>query len=187
MDSRGARSDEQVSAVGATTVRDVVQEVVTEVAPVELPVLEGLFQSDDATVVRRLGRRRERREPLGFGLGEVAVLVTPVVWLALDQAARQFGSAAGDSAATSLRAVTRRVLRRGGSRQGRRTRTTSPTVPPLTREQLTTVYQCVQDQAARRGLDTERAAVIADAVVARLALTASGGGPTDPDPAAGQG
>ncbi|MGW0513628.1 hypothetical protein ACWD1W_31050 [Streptomyces olivaceoviridis] len=38
---------------------------------------------DDATVVRRLGGRSRRSDTLGFGLGEVAALVTPVVWLAL--------------------------------------------------------------------------------------------------------
>ncbi|MGW3952829.1 hypothetical protein ACWEKM_18310 [Streptomyces sp. NPDC004752] len=43
--------------------------------------LGGLLELDDATAVRRLNGHRQWREPLGFGVGEIAVLVTAVVWL----------------------------------------------------------------------------------------------------------
>ncbi|MEV6036511.1 hypothetical protein AB0L65_35525 [Nonomuraea sp. NPDC052116] len=38
---------------------------------------------------RPYGGWGRRRQTLGFGLGEVAALVTPVVWLAVDHAAQR--------------------------------------------------------------------------------------------------
>jgi hypothetical protein len=43
-------------------------------------------------------------------------------------------------------------------------------IPSLTREQLALVRESVLTMAAQRGLEAERAAVIADAVVTRLVL-----------------
>ncbi|MEU1705372.1 hypothetical protein ABZ478_08205 [Streptomyces sp. NPDC005706] len=158
---------------GGTRVRDVVLGVVTEVAPDELPLMAGLVGFDDATVVRRLGGRG-RREPLGFGLGEVTALVTPVVWLAVDQAAQRIVGAALDGAAGRVRAALRTLLRRPAE---------AVTVPPLTREQLATVRESVLEVAAERGLEEERATTVADAVVARLVLARPEDADTD-EPAA---
>ena len=58
----------------------------------------------------------------------------------------------------------RKLLRRSGEHV---------TVPPLTREQLSGVRKSVLEVAAQRGLEAERASVIADAVVARMALAGS--------------
>lgn len=143
-----------------TRVRDVVRGVVAEVAPEELPLLVGLARLDDATVVRRLGDRG-RREPLGFGLGEVAALVTPVVWLAVNQTAQQIMGAAVESATGRAKTRLRVLFRRPAE---------AVTVPPLTREQLADVRKAVLEMAAGRGLEEERATVIADAVVARLVM-----------------
>ncbi|MEW2411319.1 hypothetical protein [Streptomyces griseoviridis] len=149
--------------------------MVAEVAPEEQPLVAGLLRFDDATVVRRLSGRGRRREPLGFGLGEVAALVTPVVWLAVNQTAQRVVGAALDGAAGRARGALRRLSRRPPE---------TVTVPPLSREQLAMVRQLVLEVAAELHLDEERARAVADAVVARLALAGpeSGGrgGPADP-------
>ncbi|MER5639490.1 hypothetical protein ABT095_21340 [Kitasatospora sp. NPDC002227] len=150
-----------VPAAG-TRVRDVVRDVVAEIAAEELPLVEGLTRLDDATVVRRLGRRRQRREPLGFGMGELASLATPVIWLAVNQAAQRFGETAADGAAKGAKAALRRILRR---------RAAPVVVPALTQAQLAEVHGQILASAAQRGLGETRALAIADAVVARLALT----------------
>jgi hypothetical protein len=155
---------------GGSTVRDVVRDVVAETAPEELPLVAGLAGLDDATVVRRLGGRSRRNEQLGFGLGEIAALVTPVVWLALHQMAQRLAAAAVDEAAHGAKAVLRKVLRRTAGAE---------TIPPLTREQLGEVRELVLASAAQRGLGERRASVLADTVVARLALA-----PGDPGPEA---
>ncbi|MFI0220423.1 hypothetical protein [Streptomyces lydicus] len=158
----------------AGAVREVVHDVVARVAREELPVVEGLAQFGDATVVRRLGHRGgRRREPLGFGAGDVAALVTGVVWLALDQTVRQLGERPADGVLRGAGGLLRRVLRRYAE---------PATVPPLTPEQLAEVRQRMLEVAARRGLERERAETVADAVVARLAL-----GTTEAVPPASQG
>ncbi|MFD5813992.1 hypothetical protein [Streptomyces sp. NPDC127038] len=146
----------------AAIVRDVVHDVVAQVAREELPLVEGLARFDDDTVGRRLGHREgQRPEPLGFGSDEVTALVTGVVWLTLDQTVRQLGERTADGVVRGAGGLLRRVLRR---------HTEPATVPPLTPEQLAEVRQRVLEVAARRGLGRERAETVADAVVARLAL-----------------
>ncbi|GAB3949371.1 hypothetical protein GCM10028832_01480 [Streptomyces sparsus] len=144
------------------TVREVVHDVVARVAQEEVPVMEGLARFSDATVVRRLGHRGgRRREPLGFGAGEVAALVTGVVWLALDQTVRLLGERAADRTLRGTRGLLRRVFRRNAE---------PARVPPLTPEQLAEVRQRVLEVAAQRGLERERAETVAEAVVVRLVL-----------------
>ncbi|MFE4535237.1 hypothetical protein ACFRKB_09170 [Streptomyces scopuliridis] len=155
----------EASVHGTVRVRDVVRDVVAEVAPEELSVIAGLAQFDDAAVVRMLKRQGNgRREPLGFGLGEIAVMATPVVWLVVDQAARQIGTVAADSATVGARSLVRRILRR---------RSAEVTVPSLAPEQLAEVHRHIVETAARRGLERERAEALADSVVARLTLSAT--------------
>ncbi|MFE2915850.1 hypothetical protein [Kitasatospora indigofera] len=143
-------------------VRDVVRSVIAALAPEELPLVDGLRRFDDATVVRRLNGRSRRREPLGFGIGEVAALVTPVVWLVLDGVAQRMVSATVDRAAQGAAGALRRLLRRPAP---------AAQVPPLTREQLAEVRALVLAAAGQRDFPPERAAEIADAVVGRLALS----------------
>ncbi|MFH8574311.1 hypothetical protein [Streptomyces sp. NPDC017993] len=132
----------------------------TEVAPEELPLVEGLAEFDDATAVQRLVGRGRRRKPLGFGLDDAA-LVTPVVWLTVHQAAQRIVGAAVDSAASGARSALRKLFHR---------RTEAVTVPPLTREQLAEVRKSVLEMASQHGLGKERASTIADALMARLEL-----------------
>jgi hypothetical protein len=171
----------QSAVTAGVRVRDVVSDVVAEVAPQELPLVAELARLDDAEVVRQLRGRRRRRKALGFGLDEVAALATPVAWLALDQVAQRIAGYAVDGAARGIRAALRRVFRRHA---------TPATIPPLTREQLGQVRRLVAEMAVQRGLGEKRASVIADAVVARLALAPSGNPgqkPTAPGRAAGGG
>ncbi|MEV0598782.1 hypothetical protein AB0I82_05670 [Streptomyces sp. NPDC050315] len=148
--------------------RDVVRDVVADIAPEELPLVDGLAVLDDTVAVRRLSRRRGSREPLGFGLGEVFTLVTPVVWLVLDHVANRAVGTAVDGMTNRARTLWRTTFRRQSE---------PVTVPPLSREQLAEVRQRVLETAVQRGLPEERATAIADAVVARLVLTDDGDEP----------
>ena len=143
-------------------VRDVVHDIVAEVAPDELVLFAALENTDDEAVVRRLTRGRRSREPLGFGLAEAAALVLPVVWIALDEVVRT--AVAAGSARASRRWWTR-------ARSRLRRRPTSPQVlPTLSREQLTAVRDRVNELAAQAGIAEKDAAILADLVVARLVL-----------------
>ncbi|MCX5441215.1 hypothetical protein [Streptomyces sp. NBC_00063] len=144
-------------------VRDLVRSVVADLAPDELPLVEGLCRFDDATVVRRLSRRGGRQEPLGFGFGEVAALVTPVVWLVLDGVAQRTAESTATRISEGVTAMVRRLV-------PRRRPVPAAGVPPLTREQLAAVRALVLAASEQRGLETAQAEAIADAVVARLVL-----------------
>lgn len=143
-------------------VRDVVRAVVAEHAAHELPLVDGLRELDDARVVRILSGRGPRREPLGFGLAEAGALVTPVVWMVLDQAARRGVDAAADSLMERVLAVLRRFLRRQEAARPR-------VLAALDRDQLTLVRAHILERAAGQGIDDRQAEALADGVVARLA------------------
>ncbi|MET9491402.1 hypothetical protein [Nocardia sp. NPDC006630] len=165
------------SATENRSVRVVVRDIVGTVAPNELPIVEGLASLDAEVAIRRLSGSRGRREPLGFGVEEITVLATPIIWLAVNEAATRAGAAAAEGAAKGAKALLRKVFRRPSA---------PADVPPLTAEQLREVHHYVLELAQQRGVNTEQADVIANAVVARLALSPSDqawapGGPGDPD------
>ncbi|WP_406233300.1 hypothetical protein [Nocardia sp. NBC_01009] len=153
------------------------RDVIMAVAPGEIPLVEAMATLDDSAVIQRLNRRRGRRDPLGFGVAEVAALATPVVWLAVDQAAKQLGDAAGDEVSKGAKALVRRLFRRPAG---------PVEVPALTREQITSVRRHVLELAAQHGLDVEKATALADAVAVRLAAVDGQAAP-DPDPDLDQG
>lgn len=143
-----------------TTVREVVRDVIAVSAPQEIPLLDGLHTLDDEHVSRLLARRKGGRDPLGFGITEVAALVTPVVWLVVNEVVSQTTKSAVDGIIPRLRAALRRLLRRPVPPR---------TVPRLAPPQLEAVHQRVLEQATAVEIDRATATALADAVVARLA------------------
>ncbi|MCE0446573.1 hypothetical protein LT493_23820 [Streptomyces tricolor] len=84
---------------------------------------------------------------LGFGLGEVAVLVTPLVWMVLQQFAQELAGATVRAATGRLSAAWRRLRGRPGSVSA---------LPRLDEAQLEELCDIVtrraQESGARRGL-----------------------------------
>jgi hypothetical protein len=136
-------------------VRDFVREVVASHASHELPYLARLERFDDSWVLWRLRRGRGRDEPLGFGVTEVATLVTPVIWITLNEAAKEFGAETGGEMFAGARALLRRIARR---------KPRPMTLPPLTEEQRKKVRAAVRDVLKKKKLSDNRADEIADAV-----------------------
>jgi hypothetical protein len=148
-----------VERTGQPAVREVVREVITEFAPEELPVVDGLWRLDDDEVRQRLGRRRQRRESLGFGLDDIAVLATPVVWVAVDEVVRRITGTAVGGGMRRLKLVLRKALRRPGP---------IVAVPRLTPTQLEQVRQHVRELALKSGFDEDKAEALAERVGFRL-------------------
>lgn len=148
-----------------SSVADLVRDIVAEEAPRELPVAEGLRRLGDDGAVRRLTRRRRRREPLGFGLGEVVPLVTPVLWVVLDEAVRR----SADDVADGLLAWALRLLRRVFRRP-------SPPRPvgPFTQGQLQFLRKRVRELALEYGHGRKDAEALAERLVARIVLRQEG-------------
>ncbi|MFE7931321.1 hypothetical protein ACFU6S_21815 [Streptomyces sp. NPDC057456] len=144
---------------------DIVNAVVAKLAPEELPLVKALRGLDDAVTLRRLTGRPRHDEPLGFGVEVVGALLTPVLWIAVDEAVR--------------RVVASTVEQPGQTRLWpfRRRREPVPiSVPSLTPGQLETVQQAVLAAAQQARLSSDRGERIADAVVRRLALAQPDGG-----------
>jgi hypothetical protein len=147
----------------------IVTAVVMELAPEELPMVVSLCGLDDETARKRLTRRPRRDEPLGFGVEVAAALLTPVLWIAVDEAVRRVVETAEQKARTKMARLRLRPF-------GRRQEPVPISVPVLTREQLETVQQAVLAAAQQARLSNERGERIADAVVRRLALAQPAGG-----------
>jgi hypothetical protein len=147
---------------------DIVNAVVAKLAPEELPMVEALHGLDDEVARKRLTGRPRHDEPLGFGVEIVGALLTPILWIAVDEAVR--------------RVVASTVEQPGRTRLvrlwpfGRRRGPVPLTVPSLTREQLETVEQAVLAAAQQARLSSDRGERIADAVVRRLVLAQPQGG-----------
>ncbi|KOT88633.1 hypothetical protein ADK86_31925 [Streptomyces sp. NRRL F-5755] len=142
-----------------------------------MPLVDSLRRLDDDRVIRTLTGRGRKREPLGFGYAELTALVTPVVWLVLDQAARRTVDAAMESVTARGRAGMRRLFRR--------TRTPAAPAPDrvlagLDPAELALVRRHILERAAERGIDAREAEALADGVVARIA-TAGGEQPAVTD------
>jgi hypothetical protein len=141
------------------TIANVVRDVVGLCAVEELPLVEWLATLEPNAALRRLRARTRRSEQLGFGLGEAVVLVTPILWLVLESFAGDLASAASEQTRTGLAAWWRK--RRGKNRPS--------TLPLMTAEQLQALRAAVIAEAVEKGLPSERAEVIADALISRIA------------------
>jgi hypothetical protein len=146
-------------STGERAIRDVVRSVISSQASEEIRYFTGLARTGDSWVLWRLRHRRGRDEPLGFGLGEMTTLVTPVIWITLNEAARDFGTAAGDGMFAGVRALLRRLLRR---------KPKPATIPPLTEEQRKRIRDAVHRELDRRDIGKQRAIDIANAVFHEL-------------------
>ena len=149
-------------------VRDLVREVVAEHAAHELPLVDSLRALDDDRVVRTLAGGGQKREPLGFGYAEVSALVTPVLWLVLDQAARRTVDRATEGLMARGRTGVRRLLGRAPDPANR-------TLIALDPGELALVRTHIVEQATERGTDRREAEALADSVVARISTAAATG------------
>jgi hypothetical protein len=138
-----------------------VRDVVAQFAPEELPLLTGLHGLDDAEIGRRLVPEARRDDPLGFGTGEIVVLASPIVWIAVQQVVDRMTASAVDGIRARAGALLRRKLGR-----------TPPTLPlpRFGRTELLEVQARVVEMATQSGMEQARAEQLAASVVGRIEL-----------------
>ncbi|MEV0415991.1 hypothetical protein AB0I68_35850 [Streptomyces sp. NPDC050448] len=143
---------------------EVVRDVLREFAPQELPLLAGLEQFDDAEIGRRFATGTKGDDPLGFGVGEVVVLVTPIIWGAVQKVTDRLAESASDGLQTRVRALFRR----------RRVGTEPAPLPHFGPAELLEVQSRVVEMASKAGMERARAEQLAASVVGRIQLGSVG-------------
>lgn len=154
--TRGAVESGSVDEI---PVRVAVRAVVARVAPEELRLVDGLAAFDDATIVRRLKRRRRRPDRLGFGINEIETLVTLVAWQAFNQIVKRLTDAAADKSTKGAKALLRKLFRRNRP---------PATVPVLTEAHRDHVRELARAVAVERGLDDADADAFAEVLADTL-------------------
>jgi hypothetical protein len=146
-------------------VRELAERIVAAVAPDEVgmfPALADVYVADPKRVLSRSG---DREESLGFGVGEVELLLTPAaVYVAaavMDHLAETIGRGVADGGKQAIR----RLIRRWRNEQPVADRPAE-----LTRDQVRDVRRVVLEKARVAGLDDTTARMVADTVVAGLVL-----------------
>jgi hypothetical protein len=144
-------ADEVVKSIG--------MELVTRLAPEELPLYPSLVNQFEGTNDGG-GKASSGDQILGFGAGEAMILLTPVIL----SFARSFWQALVDQAAqTALRGVLQHLqVRRTGHQHG------AKEVPRLSEEQVQLVRKIAEQQARRLNVSDGQAGLLADAMVGVL-------------------
>lgn len=155
----------------STTVRtadELARRVVRKIAPEELPsfdIVAAPYLKNPEQAERRL--RRAYDDPLGFGLGDIVAMATPVVALVsgsvITAVSDSVGKAVTDGTANAVRKAWRKL--RGKPLQPLELPST-----PLSTTQLAEVRQIALDRALSLGMERQKAEALADAVVAALVL-----------------
>jgi hypothetical protein len=157
-------------AAGTTvrTAEELARRVVRKIAPEELssfdivaaPYLERPNQAE-----RRL--RQAHDDPLGFGLGDIVAMATPVIALVSGSVI----TAVSDSVGKAVRDGTTSTARKAWRKlRGKPTEPLELPSTPLTKAQLTEVRQIALERARSLGMKQQKAEALADAVIAALVL-----------------
>lgn len=144
------------------TLRELVRSVIADLAPEELPLLASLNGFAEAEVGRTLApdARQKGRDPLAFGLDGVLALASPIIWSAVQQTANRLTDEATDGVIDRTREFLRSKLRR---------KKADAPLPKFGKAELDEVHRQILESAKKAGLSAERAELLADAVVGRLA------------------
>jgi hypothetical protein len=152
----------------ARTADELARRVVRKIAPEELasfdivaaPYLEAPEQAE-----RRL--RQAHDDPLGFGLGDIVAMATPMIALVSGSVI----TAVSDSVGKAVRDGTTNAMRRTWRKvRGKPVEPLELPSTPLTTTQLAEVRQIALGRALSLGMERQKAEALADAVVTALVL-----------------
>lgn len=151
----------------STTVRtadELARRVVRKIAPEELPsfdIVAAPYLESPKQAERRL--RQAHDDPLGFGLGDIVAMATPVIALVSGSVI----TAVSDSVGKAVRDGTANAARKAWRKfRGKPVEPLELPSTPLTTAQLTEVRQIALARALSLGMKQQKAEALADAVVA---------------------
>jgi hypothetical protein len=139
-------------------VRSIGHDLVSALAPEELPLYPALAEQFEGTDGGR--DRASGDQLLGFGVGEAAILLTPVI---LEFVRAFWDALAAQASDTAVHGVLKYL-------RGRGRKDTRDKVSALTAGQLERVRAIAAEQASRLKIADDKAGLLADAIVGVLAI-----------------
>lgn len=156
-----------LNTADAALVTDVARDVLSEIAPDELPIFPAAsraYVADPAAALRGLGTKDEM---LGFGLEALAAAATPVVLIVVSEVFQFLAGVATKAVADGLTREISDIVKA----MFKRFRPSAPGIPSvLTRENIATIHGNVLLAAQRLRLSQDKALALANAVTAQLVL-----------------
>ena len=150
-------------------VADVARDIVARAAPQEMPLFRATSEAYFADPEKALAERKPKDEMLGFGIEAAALLLTPVDHRrhpagGPSSRSAQFGDAVEKESGEAVGGFVHDIFHRGeGDGEAKED------VPELTPEQLDEVREIAYSRALELDVPEDRAGLLADAVVGRLA------------------
>jgi len=154
-------------SAGIALISDVARDVLSEVAPREVPIFAAVSRAYFADPASALRQSRAKDDVLGFGMETAAALFTPAVLFVLSEPfeylTRIAAKATADGLAKEIPELVKSMFRKLQSSQ--------PAAPSLlTREDLAMIHRNILASAKKLHLPAEKAHSLANAVTAQLVL-----------------
>jgi hypothetical protein len=154
-------------SAGATLVADIARDVLSEVAPQEVPIFAAVSRAYFADPAAALKQSQSKDYVLGFGAGTLTVLLTPAILHILSEVleflTRVAKKAVEDGLAKEIPEVVKAMFARF--------RSSEPAIPSvLSKEQIGLVHGNVLRAAKKLRLPVDKAESLANAVTAQLVL-----------------
>ncbi|SAK90108.1 hypothetical protein AWB80_06381 [Caballeronia pedi] len=156
------------NAAEHTLIRDLSRDVLTQIAPQELPLFKTVSAAwfADPDAAKKASKNRDAA--LGFGPDGFSILFTPLILQVVSEIMPILGGIALKATETAVgeevSILVRKMFRRSEADAS------ADPAPVLTREQLGDVHQHVIAAGKRLRLESAQAQRLADAVVAQLVL-----------------
>jgi hypothetical protein len=157
------------------------ERVVAAVAPDEVEMFPAVADVYLANPNRVLSRDADRDESLGFGVGDVETLLTPVVVYVAAAVVERMSDAVGQGVVDSIKKLLTILLRKKPQQVDEAGYPDSGESVRSMQDQARAVWRVAFDKAREAGLDDTKARIIANATVVELLL-----GPERPPTGDGQ-
>jgi hypothetical protein len=158
---------------GQALIRELSKTVVTETVQVEMDLFEELVEGYFQHPVPPEPSAQLRDDPLGFGLDEVLIAVTPaaaaMVSAVLNHLGTEFIHVAKDESAEVVKKRVKELFQKK-KKSDKLVKKVDKGVRPLNKEQLEQVKKLARNEAIRFGVSKDKAEKMANALVGKLAL-----------------
>lgn len=159
---------------GQKLIQEISKDIVGEVAPEEMDMFDELVEEYFQNPTPPDLSAKPKDDPLGFGLGEVLVAVTPAAAAMVNEVIKYLMNetitAAKDESAEMVKKKVKKLFN-PEKKDDKPAKKEEGEVRPLNKEQLEQVKKLARKQATKFGIGPDKAEKMANALVGSLALS----------------